>query len=146
MDCSVFQMRLAIFLLLFSITGRIQGQDSTGLLQPNVVCFNDSGSGGKLGVFIYEGYSDWQIAREDPKSVLTFGFQSGKSAYDVSELSACLYVPVFDPMKAIPCTSGKLIVSNYEPGFNVTGSFLFEFEDGTTKQSDFSASFCPKRE
>ncbi len=93
---------------------------------------------------MYEGHSDWRVARDNLKSVLYFGFSPGKLEFQVSELTTCGYVSSFDPHIHSSCRSGSLSITNFEPR-SLAGDYSFTLKDGTIKKGDFSATYCPKR-
>ena len=107
------------------------------------VCFNDSDNDGDYGVWIYEGYSDWRLARDNPKGMLVFGFEPGRSEYSESELEYCFYCVDVREHKMSLCESGTLVVDEIVPLDRIVGRYSFVLQDGTKKTGEFSASYCP---
>ena len=109
-------------------------------------CFNDSNNDGKFGVWIYEGHSDWRKARDNPKGVLVFGFEPGKTEYQESELQYCWYSADVPNGEFSRCTSGRLQIVEFRPPEAISGRYSFMLENGTEKTREFDASYCEKRQ
>ena len=117
---------------------------------PLATCFNDSDpTGGRLGVWTYEGYSDWKSARAAIRTnfpgTLMFSFVPGKSEYKVSDLGYCYYMRPGNPgAPPVTCRSGALHIASVDVPRVLWGKYSFELENGERRILEFSAPYCPK--
>ena len=117
---------------------------------PLATCFNDSDPTGEtLGVWTYEGHSDWKSARAAIRTnfpgTFVFSFAPGKSEYKVSELGYCFYMGPGNPgAPLVNCRSGQLQVSRVDVPRVLAGKYSFELENGQVRALEFSAPYCPK--
>jgi hypothetical protein len=113
-------------------------------------CFNDSDPAGKsLGVWTYEGHSDWKSARAAIRTnfpgTFVFSFVPGRSEYQVSDLGYCFYMRPGKPgARSVKCRAGSLKVTRVDVPKELTGAYSFELENGERKVLDFTAPYCPK--
>ena len=132
---------LAFLIAVLGLQSATARSESISVLE-TAACFN-SNKDGKFGVWIYEGYTDWREARDNPKSVLVFGFKPGRSDYAEAELEYCWYA--IDVKEDTLCESGSLRVSEFTPPDRISGRYSFVLQDGRKKEGDFFASHCPRR-
>lgn len=153
--------KLLVVFLLFGILGVLdsapKASPDTNTMaradssQPKTApCFNDSGKDGSFGVWIYEGFSRWEEARENPRApVLAFGFKPGKVEYTTADLHYCFYMIVEDLSSLLSsfsqCKSGSIAISHIKPRALLRGSYEFVLENGEIKKGRFNALYCPPK-
>jgi len=141
-------MLTAIVMAMVVILGAGPTDQSPGSGAPAmaVACFNDSDDDGNVGVWVYEGHSDWRVARRDPKSMLVFGFRPGRGEYSEADLEYCWYAVSVQDHEIVLCESGDLTITSLDPPRSIAGRYAFSLQNGTKKKGDFSASYCPGKE
>ena len=75
-------------------------------------CFNDSNSNGYIGIWTYEGVTDWKAARTRVETTPTFvfSFLPSRKAYEVQDLRYCFFMPQPKTGDIISCTDRKSVV------------------------------------
>jgi hypothetical protein len=113
----------------------------------SATCFNGGGPDSKeLGVWTYEGHTDWRNARAATSfpGTLIISFPPGQAEYKASELGNCFYRrPGAPEAPPIRCRSGELRITALDAPRMLTGSYSLELEDGQRRALQFSAPYCP---
>src|SRR5258707_15130138 len=76
----------------------------------SVSCFNDSGPKGRIGLWTYEGQTDWRVARQGRGATFVLGFAPGRDEYQVPDLGYCFFINP-NAAGAGKCPSGSLKVA-----------------------------------
>ncbi len=149
--------KLLVVFLLFGILGVLdsapKANSDTNTMaradpsQPKTApCFNDNGKDGGFGVWIYEGFSRWEEAREDPRApVLVFGFKPRNVKYTTADLHYCFYMGDVENLEFSRCKSGSIAISQIKPRALLRGSYEFILENGEIKKGRFDALYCPPK-
>ncbi len=138
-------------LMLTSSASTINTKHENNSPEKTAPCFNDSGEDGSFGVWIYEGFSRWEEARDNPKApVLTFGFKPGMKKYSIADLDYCFFMVVEDLSSLLQsfskCKSGSVIITHINTRNALHGSHKFVLENGQEKAGIFEAPYCPPKE
>ncbi|HEY1290054.1 MAG TPA: hypothetical protein VGF58_17135 [Burkholderiales bacterium] len=109
----------------------------------HVTCFDDHRADGSIGVWTYDDYTDWKVAREAPRGTFVFSFSPGKDEYDVRDLHDCFFMP--DPKRGetIQCGLGSVHLSHADAPRAISGDYRFALLNGDIRSLKFDASYCP---
>ena len=109
----------------------------------HVTCFNDQGANGSIGVWTYDEYTDWKVARKAPHGTFAFAFAPGKDEYDVRDLSYCYFMPDPKTGKIIECGLGYFHIWQMDVTRAISGRYRFALVNGDVRALEFDASYCP---
>ena len=109
----------------------------------HVTCFNVRSADGSVGVWTYDEYTDWKVARQAPRGTFVFAFAPGKDEYDVRDLGACYFMPDPKTAKIIECGLGYVHIWQMDVPHAISGRYRFALVNGDVKTLEFDASYCP---
>jgi hypothetical protein len=116
---------------------------SEAISDAQVSCFNRNAESGHIGVWAYEGQSDWRTGRATKSPVFVFSFSPGRKDYQRADLRYCGFLADVGKGSFLLCKSGSVQVTEIDVPNVVSGSYSFVLEDGQTKSSPFRATYCP---
>jgi hypothetical protein len=108
-----------------------------------VTCFNDHSADGSIGVWTYDDYTDWKVAREAPRGTFVFSFSPGKDEYDVRDLNYCFFMPDPKSGEIVQCGLGSVHLSYADAPRSISGDYRFALLNGDIRALKFDASYCP---
>jgi hypothetical protein len=132
-------MRATVLLaaaLLLPATGR--GDDST----INAL-WNDSGTKGEIGFWIYPAYGQCPELRTKARPVV-FSPKVRRPEHSVAELRYCFQLPERPEMPLLMCQSGFVRLRQDDESGRYRGTYSFAMADGSKREGSFYAQYCPK--
>jgi len=127
---------LAIWLFLFVVSAKAQN--------PVNALWNDSGPKGTVGFWVYPISGKCPDLRKKATPVISFSARADQSTANVQDLRYCFELPKQEDKKSILCKSGSVSFEPLEAGKTYKGKLNLTMVDGSKRQIEFVAAFCPK--
>lgn len=116
--------------------------NSQGL--PNAL-WNDSGPKGVVGFWLYRATGGCPDLRSKDKP-LVFAAKSASSDHAVNDLWYCFALPEQGNSSPNQCRTGSVHLELDAAERKYTGKYSFELMDGTKREGEFIATYCPKEQ
>jgi hypothetical protein len=105
--------------------------------------WNDSGTKGEIGFWIYPLYGQCPELRTKAKP-LVFAPKVRGPEHSVAALRYCFQLPERPEMPLILCDSGIVRFSQEEKSGRYRGTYSFVMADGSKRDGSFYAQYCAK--
>jgi hypothetical protein len=100
-------------------------------------------SDGKVGLWVYPVSGECPDLREKAKP-LVFSVRDARLEYVVADLDYCFLLPERTGMPINRCRRGNLRLLFDSASNRYGGRYSFEMADGTKREGEFNAQYCPK--
>jgi hypothetical protein len=105
--------------------------------------WNDSGTKGEIGFWIYPLYGQCPELRTKAKP-LVFSPKVRRPEHSVSELRYCFQLPERPEMPLLMCETGAVRLSQDDKSGRYSGEYSFVMADGSKREGSFYAQYCAK--
>jgi hypothetical protein len=105
--------------------------------------WNDSGTKGEIGFWIYPLYGQCPDLRTKAKP-LVFAPKVRRPEHSVADLQYCFQLPERPEMPLIMYKGGNVRLSQDEKSGRYRGTYSFVMADGSKREGSFYAQYCAK--